>query len=159
MIQIFLYQIVVHYFEIFNRINFILKPCSNKCVWKILSILSKLVFDLLNTIISSLGQSKNIENASRWVAMIYADKEYILSIIRWRTALWCILEKGLENERIPALADLGLTVGIAVMNSMKNAYIQSCTSIQFCYTLPLINYVTRNGFYTKDIIYYIGLIW
>ena len=103
--------------------HLIQKNPSLKTIFKFsLERQSKLLFDFLSTIITRLDQINDIENDIKLVASTYAEYGILPQHYEMmRTALLWTLEKGLEKDWTPELADAWLTGSIEVMNIMKNS--------------------------------------
>ena len=83
---------------------------------------SKLLFDFLSTIITRLDRINDIEDDIRLVAATYAGYGILPEHYEMiRSALLWTLEKGLEKDWTPAVAEAWLTGSIEVMTIMKNA--------------------------------------
>ena len=83
---------------------------------------SKLLFDFLSTIITRLDKINDLEDDIRLVAATYAGYGILPQHYEMiRTALLWTLEKGLEKDWTPEVADAWLTGSIEVMHIMKSS--------------------------------------
>jgi len=83
---------------------------------------SKLLFDFLSTIITRLDKINDIEDDIRLVAATYAGYGILPQHYEMiRTALLWTLEKGLENDWTPEVADAWLAGSLEVMHVMQHA--------------------------------------
>ena len=83
---------------------------------------SKLLFDFLSTIITRLDKINDLEDDIRLVAATYAGYGILPQHYEMiRTALLWTLEKGLENDWTPDVADAWLTGSMEVMHIMKSS--------------------------------------
>jgi len=97
------------------------KNPSLKSVFKFsLERQSKLLFDFLSTIITRLDKIHDLEDDIRLVAATYAGYGVLPQHYEMiRTALLWTLEKGLEKDWTPEIADAWLTGSIEVMHIMQ----------------------------------------
>ena len=83
---------------------------------------SKLLFDFLSTIITRLDKINDLEDDIRLVAATYAGYGILPQHYEMiRTALLWTLEKGLENDWTPDVADAWHTGSMEVMHIMKSS--------------------------------------